>query len=140
MVVLKGKKVGRPNGARERYIVEHDREGTTDVQECLPPARISRDLPNYESRALQEQTRDKARRRSTLLVRTTFPWEYAYGRLRNMVSSEDSSNTSSTASCVREVCVLFACALCLIWICLHFSGKPRTVRSTSGLGSKASCT
>ena len=50
-VVLKGKKVGRPNGARERYIVGNDREGTTDVMEYLPPARISRELPNYESRA-----------------------------------------------------------------------------------------
>src|SRR3954469_25674129 len=75
MVVLKGKKVGRPNGARERYIVENDREGTTDVLECLPPARISRDLPNYESRALQEQTRDKVMRQFTLLVTAVTWWD-----------------------------------------------------------------
>src|SRR4051812_7110144 len=75
MVVLKGKKVGRPNGARKRYIVENDREGTTDVLECLPPAHISRDLPNYESRALQEQTRDKVRRRFTLLVTAVTWWD-----------------------------------------------------------------
>src|SRR4051812_4805598 len=75
MVVLKGKKVGRPNGARERYIVENDMEGTTDVLQCLPPARISRDLPNYESRANQEQTRDKVRRWSTLLVAAVTWWD-----------------------------------------------------------------
>src|SRR3954463_747510 len=63
------------HGARERYIVGNDREGTTDVLECLPPARISRDLPNYESRALQEQTRDKVRRRSTLSVTAVTWWD-----------------------------------------------------------------
>src|SRR3954471_22356577 len=75
MVVLKGKEVGRPHGARERYIVGNDREGTIDVLECLPPARISRDLPNYESRALQEQTRDKVRRRSTLSMSAVTWWD-----------------------------------------------------------------
>src|SRR3954463_15583253 len=63
------------HGARERYIIGNDREGTTDVLECLPPVRISRDLPIYESRALQEQTRDKVRRRSTLLVTTVTWWD-----------------------------------------------------------------
>src|SRR3954470_18747145 len=75
MVVLTGKKFGPPNGVRERYIAENNREGTTDVLECLPPARISRDLPNYESRALHEQTRDKVRRRFTLLVTVVTWWD-----------------------------------------------------------------
>src|SRR3954469_19528548 len=44
------------------------------------------------------------------------------------------SDVSSTATCVREVCVLFACAVCLIWICLHFSGQPRTVQEYVGVG------
>src|SRR3954463_16439577 len=44
------------------------------------------------------------------------------------------SDVSSTATCVREVCVLFACAVCLIWICLHFTGQPRTVQEYVGVG------
>src|SRR3954463_7581010 len=63
------------HGARERYIIGNDREGTTDVLECLPPVRISRDLPNYESRALQGRTRDKVRRRFTLLVTAVTWWD-----------------------------------------------------------------
>src|SRR3954464_15167242 len=42
---------------------------------CLAPARISRELPNHESRALPRVTRDKVRRRFTLLVTAVTWWD-----------------------------------------------------------------
>src|ERR1043165_7326108 len=44
------------------------------------------------------------------------------------------SDVSSTTTCVRKVCVFFACAHCLIWICFHFSGQPRTMQEYVGVG------
>src|SRR3954469_12903956 len=46
-----------------------DREGTTSVPVCLAPDRWPRELPNHEKVELyKEHTRDKVRRRFTLLV------------------------------------------------------------------------
>src|SRR3954465_10569897 len=75
MVVLKVR-VRRPNGARERYIVGNDREGTTDVTGVLGPcsylARVTK-LRNVE--LYQKQTRGKVRRRFTLLVTAVTWWD-----------------------------------------------------------------
>src|SRR3954464_14823768 len=49
-----------------------DREGTTSVPVCLAPDRWPRELPNHESRALPEHTRDTVRRRFTLSVTARF--------------------------------------------------------------------
>src|SRR3954466_1078266 len=46
---------------------------------------------------------------------------------------EPSDVSIPRADC-REVCVLFACAECLIWISLNFTGQPRTVQEYVGVG------
>src|SRR3954469_2660324 len=58
----------------------------------------------------------------------------SYGLLRFLVSSEDSSDVSSTAACAGKWCCLFARAVCLIWICFNFTGQPRTVQEYVRVG------
>src|SRR3954471_5939176 len=71
MVVLKGKSRATQRCPRE-VLRRDDREGTTSVPVCLAPDRWPRELPNHESRALPEHTRDKVRRRFTLSVTARF--------------------------------------------------------------------
>src|SRR3954465_6894608 len=74
-VVLKGKKSGDPT-----VLARGISSGTTGrvrstLLACLAPARISRELPNHESRALPRVTRDKVRRRFTLSVTAVTWWD-----------------------------------------------------------------
>jgi hypothetical protein len=69
-------RVGRPNGARERYIVGSDREGTTDVTGVLGPCSyLARVTKLRKVELYQEHTRDKVRRRFTLLVTAVTWWD-----------------------------------------------------------------
>src|ERR1041384_6381503 len=68
------------------------------------------------------------------LIRTAYTWELRVWAPPQCSLVREPSDFSSTAACVREVCVLFSCAVCLIWICLHFSGQPRTVHEYVGVG------
>src|ERR1041385_6212861 len=66
-------RVGRPNGARERYCAGNDREGTTDVTGVLGPCSyLARVTKARKVKLYQENTRDKVRTRFTLLVTARF--------------------------------------------------------------------
>src|SRR3954467_418412 len=70
-VVLKVRSRATQRCSRE-VLRRDDREGTTSVPVYLAPDRWPRELPNHESRALTEHTRDKVRRRFTLSVTARF--------------------------------------------------------------------
>src|ERR1041385_5720472 len=58
----------------------------------------------------------------------------SYGLLCFLVSSEDSSDVSSTAACAGKWCCLILLARwCLICICFNFTGQPRTVQEYVGV-------
>src|SRR3954467_2024285 len=54
--------------------------------------------------------------------------------LWNVASFESLQTSTVSRPDCQEVCVLFARAVCLIWICLHFSGQTRTVQEYVGVG------
>src|SRR4051812_31542266 len=65
------------------------------------------------------------------LVRTTFTWDNAYGRLCVVASFENSSDTSSTAACAGIGPPYSGSGR---WVC--FTGQPRTGQEYKGRGSK----
>src|SRR3954467_3511686 len=75
LVSLKGKKSGDPTVPARGLSSGTTGKVRPTLLACLAPARISRELPNHESRALPRVTRDKVRRRFTLSATALTWWD-----------------------------------------------------------------